>query len=201
MLDILLSAALLLILWPVLGILGLLVAGKLGRPVLFSQQRPGRNGKLFRLRKFRSMLDATDDSGRPLPDEARLTPFGVRLRATSLDELPELWNILRGDMSFIGPRPLLVQYLPRYSPKQARRHLVRPGLTGWAQVNGRNALSWPEKFNLDVWYVDHLSLWLDIRIFFKTAGLVLKREGISGEGSATMEEFMGNGEEGDGDHE
>jgi lipopolysaccharide/colanic/teichoic acid biosynthesis glycosyltransferase len=194
LLDLLFSAVLLILLSPLLLVLALLVRVKLGAPVLFKQERPGRDGKVFTLRKFRTMTDAVDAEGNLLPDDVRLTSFGKALRRTSLDELPELLNIFGGSMSFVGPRPLLVRYLPRYTPEQARRHAVKPGLTGWAQVNGRNALSWEEKFAYDVYYVDHLSLGLDARIFFKTVAGVLKREGISAEGEATMAEFMGSEE-------
>ncbi|MDR2487831.1 MAG: sugar transferase [Clostridiales Family XIII bacterium] len=192
LLDFLLALLALALFGWLLLILALLVAVKLGHPVLFRQQRPGRGGRIFTLYKFRSMTDARDTDGKLLPDEARLTPFGQKLRSTSLDELPELLNILRGDMSFIGPRPLLVQYLPRYNDKQARRHELRPGLTGWAQVNGRNAIDWSQKFEYDVWYVDHVSAVLDLRIFARTVLSVLRREGISAAGEATMGEFMGN---------
>ena len=174
-------------------ILCLVVAIKLGRPVIFKQQRPGKNEKIFTLYKFRTMTDAKDEEGNLLPDEDRLTSFGKKLRSSSLDELPELINILKGNMSLVGPRPLLIQYLPRYSPEQARRHEVRPGLTGWAQINGRNAISWEEKFKLDVFYVDKLSVILDLKIIFKTIAAVLRRDGISAEGEATMGEFMGSG--------
>jgi undecaprenyl phosphate N,N'-diacetylbacillosamine 1-phosphate transferase len=174
-------------------VLWLLVRAKLGGPALFRQERPGRYGRIFTLYKFRTMTDAVDEDGQLLPDEDRLTPFGRRLRSTSLDEVPEIFNILKGDMSLIGPRPLLVRYLPRYSPEQARRHDVRPGLTGWAQVNGRNAISWEQKFEYDVWYVDHVSAWLDLKIIAKTALSVIRREGISAEGEATVGEFFGNG--------
>lgn len=176
---------------PLLGVLALLVWFKTGSPVFFRQARPGKDGVLFTLLKFRTMTDDRDATGKLLPDAARLTPFGRWLRATSLDELPELLNVLKGDMSLIGPRPLLPQYLSRYTPQQARRHAVRPGLTGWAQVNGRNALSWEEKFRLDVWYVDHHSLWLDLKILALTLRQWLRREGINAPGSATMPEFMG----------
>ncbi len=169
------------------------VAKNLGKPVLFRQERPGKDARIFTVLKFRTMTDGRDEHGELLPDEERLTDFGKWLRATSLDELPELFNIFRGDMSFVGPRPLLVRYLDRYTPEQARRHEVRPGLTGWAQVNGRNAISWEDKFALDVWYVDNRSLALDLKILKMTAGKVLSREGISADGSATMEEFMGSG--------
>lgn len=159
---------------------------------MFRQQRPGLGGRPFWLLKFRTMTDACDACGNLLPDAARLTSFGLFLRATSLDELPELFNVLKGDMSLVGPRPLLMQYLERYTPEQARRHEVRPGITGWAQVNGRNAITWEEKFRLDVWYVDNWSLWLDIKIIAMTIWKILKREGISQPGEATMEEFIGN---------
>jgi lipopolysaccharide/colanic/teichoic acid biosynthesis glycosyltransferase len=165
-----------------------------GNP-FFTQDRPGKDEKIFKLIKFRTTTCEKDENGKLLPDEMRLTKYGKFLRSTSLDELPELINILVGQMSIVGPRPLLVQYLPRYNAEQKRRHLVRPGLTGWAQVNGRNAISWEEKFKLDVWYVDHISLALDIKTIFLTVKNVLKREGISGEGQATMSEFMGNAEE------
>jgi lipopolysaccharide/colanic/teichoic acid biosynthesis glycosyltransferase len=164
---------------------------KLGSPVLFRQIRPGLHGLPFQMIKFRTMTDARGPGGQLLPDSDRLTPLGRFLRSSSLDELPELWNVLKGDMSLVGPRPLLMEYLPLYSPEQARRHEVRPGITGWAQINGRNALSWEEKFKLDVWYVDHHSLWLDIRILWLTVRKVLVREGISGEGEATMSKFTG----------
>jgi sugar transferase EpsL len=182
----------LILLAPVLLVVAIAVARKLGRPVLFRQTRPGLGGRPFTLYKFRTMRNATDPTGQPLPDAARLTRFGHFLRATSLDELPELVNILRGEMSLVGPRPLLMQYLDRYTPTQARRHEVRPGLTGWAQVNGRNALTWEEKFALDVWYVDHRTLALDLRILLLTAARVLRRDGIAQPGQATMQEFMGS---------
>lgn len=188
----------LLVLSPVMLVTAVLVKKNLGSPVIFCQPRPGRDGKVFNLYKFRTMKDARDANGTLLPDEERLTSFGKALRATSMDELPELWNILKGDMSLVGPRPLLVQYLPRYNDEQRRRHDVRPGLTGWAQVNGRNNISWEEKFQHDVWYVDHVSLLLDARILMMTVGKILRREGISAEGSATMEEFMGTGERNNG---
>lgn len=193
LIDILASLAGLLVLAPVLLLVFLLVRIQMGSPVLFRQVRPGMNGKPFTMVKFRTMLDAVDAQGNPLPDDQRLTRLGSFLRSTSLDELPELWNVLRGDMSLVGPRPLLMEYLPLYSPEQARRHEVRPGVTGWAQVNGRNALSWDEKFKLDVWYVDNQSLWLDIRILFLTVKKVLVREGISADGEATMSKFKGPG--------
>ena len=164
---------------------------KLGSPVLFTQVRPGVHGKPFLMVKFRTMTDERDASGALLPDAKRLTPFGRFLRASSLDELPELWNVLRGEMSLVGPRPLLMEYLPLYSPEQARRHEVRPGITGWAQVNGRNAISWADKFALDVWYVDNRSLWLDVKILWRTVRKVLVRDGISAAGEATMPKFTG----------
>ena len=190
-LDIFLSGGALLILWPVLLITAILVRMKLGGPVIFCQERPGKDEKIFKLYKFRSMSDQRDAQGNLLPDEVRLTAFGKKLRSTSLDELPELWNILKGDMSIVGPRPLLVRYLPRYNQEQRRRHEVRPGLTGLAQINGRNLLSWEDKFRYDVEYVDNLSFLLDARIILKTVGKLFAREGISSESSATMEEFMG----------
>ena len=194
LLDILLSGGALLILWPVLLVTAILVRTKLGSPVIFCQERPGKDEKIFKLYKFRSMTDAKDENGNFLPDEVRLTKFGKLLRSTSLDELPELWNILRGDMSIVGPRPLLVKYLPLYNEEQRRRHAVRPGLTGWAQANGRNAISWEEKFRLDVEYVDHISFALDVKTIFLTVKNVLRREGISSETAATMEEFKGTKE-------
>jgi lipopolysaccharide/colanic/teichoic acid biosynthesis glycosyltransferase len=193
-LDIVLSGLALILLSPVLLVTAALVRTKLGTPVLFHQDRPGKDGKIFRLYKFRSMTDQRDEKGELLPDEIRLTRFGKLLRSTSLDELPELWNILKGDMSIVGPRPLLVKYLPLYSEQQRHRHNVRPGLTGWAQVNGRNALSWEDKFRHDVWYVDHISLWLDIKTVLLTVKKVFCREGISSETAATMEEFQGTKE-------
>jgi lipopolysaccharide/colanic/teichoic acid biosynthesis glycosyltransferase len=185
------------LLWPVLLCLTMLVRLKLGAPVFFRQTRPGLHGRPFRLIKFRTMRDAFDAQGKPLPDAERLTPFGRWLRSTSLDELPELWNVLKGEMSLVGPRPLLMEYLPLYSAEQARRHEVKPGITGWAQVNGRNALSWEGKFELDLWYVDHRSFWLDVQIIALTIKKVLLREGISAQGEATMPRFTGpemNGE-------
>ncbi len=190
--DLLLTAVILVPLAPVLLALALLVRLNLGSPVLFRQQRPGLHGRPFDIYKFRTMTDACDASGNPLPDEQRLPPFGRFLRSTSLDELPELFNVLRGEMSLVGPRPLLMEYLPLYSPEQARRHEARPGITGWAQINGRNAISWEEKFCLDVWYVDHASLWLDLKIILKTAVAVLKREGIAQPGRATIDDFTGS---------
>jgi lipopolysaccharide/colanic/teichoic acid biosynthesis glycosyltransferase len=190
--DFLVSFLALLLLSPLLLIVAVLVIIFHGWPVLFRQQRPGYRGRLFYIYKFRTMSNARDKAGNLLPDSQRLTPLGRFLRSSSIDELPELFNILKGEMSFVGPRPLLTQYLERYSPEQARRHDVMPGLTGWAQINGRNALSWEEKFKLDVWYVDHWSFWLDIKIIFLTFVKVFKREGISQPGHATAEEFMGN---------
>lgn len=190
-LDVVLSLVGLVALSPVLLCTALAVAVKLGRPVLFRQRRPGLNGKPFYMLKFRTMTDGRDKKGNLLPDEVRLTAFGKLLRSTSLDELPELLNVLKGDMSLVGPRPLLMEYLPLYSPEQARRHQVRPGITGWAQVNGRNALSWEDKFALDVWYVDNWSIELDLRILAKTVGAVFKRHGISSGGHATMPPFEG----------
>ncbi|MCG3209571.1 MAG: putative sugar transferase EpsL [Anaerolineae bacterium] len=190
--DLLLVIPALLLLWPLLLGLALLVRLKLGGPVLFKQQRPGLNGRPFTLYKFRTMTEARDRTGQYLPDARRLTHFGQWLRHTSLDELPELFNVLKGEMSLVGPRPLLLQYLERYTPEQARRHMVRPGITGWAQINGRNALSWEEKFKLDSWYVDHVSWGLDVKILALTVWKTLRREGISQPGQATMEEFLGS---------
>ena len=191
-LDFLLSLAALIILSPVLLLVAILVRCKLGSPILFKQKRPGLHEKIFCMYKFRTMTDAKDADGNLLPDEVRLTKFGKLLRSTSLDELPELFNILKGDMAIVGPRPLLVQYLPRYNERQRRRHDVRPGFTGLAQVNGRNSISWPEKFEWDVRYVENVSFLMDLRIIAKTVKVVLKRDGISSETSATMEEFRGN---------
>ncbi|MCA9149738.1 MAG: sugar transferase [Planctomycetales bacterium] len=189
--DVVLAGTAGLCLLPVIGITWLFVRFKLGSPAIFQQPRAGLHGGVFTLFKFRSMKEAVDQHGHPLPDEQRLTSFGQKLRSLSLDELPQLWNIVRGDMSLIGPRPLLVRYLPRYSPQQARRHEVRPGITGWAQVNGRNSIEWDEKFKLDVWYVDHCSLMLDLRILFATFASVFLRRGISSDSHVTMPEFMG----------
>jgi len=191
-LDLLASASGLLLLFPVFLGLAYIVRKNLGAPVLFRQVRPGLDGKPFEMIKFRTMLDAVDAQGNVLPDELRLTSFGSFLRSTSLDELPGLWNVLKGDMSVVGPRPLLMEYLSLYSLEQSRRHEVRPGITGWAQINGRNAISWEDKFMLDVWYVDNQSLWLDIRIIFLTIKKVVVRDGISAEGEATMTRFMGS---------
>ena len=190
--DIILSLLAVILFFWLFAIVALLVRVKLGKPVLFRQERPGKDEKIFMLYKFRTMTDKRDKDGQLLPDDMRLTKFGRLLRKSSLDELPEMFNILKGEMSFVGPRPLLVRYLPRYSAKQRRRHEVRPGLTGYAQVNGRNLLSWDEKFALDVEYVDTISFFMDLKIVCKTVGSVLMRKGISQEGSATMEEFMGN---------
>lgn len=195
--DLVLGSVVLLVSSPVLLATAIAILVFLGPPVLFTSARPGRRGGSFRLYKFRTMTDDRDPSGNLLPDASRLTRLGRFLRSTSLDELPELWNVLRGDMSLVGPRPLLTEYLPRYTPEQARRHEVRPGITGWAQVNGRNVLTWEEKFALDVWYVDHRSFRLDLRILARTAVQVLRREGISAEGHATMPEFLGSGRDGE----
>lgn len=189
--DILSSAFGLVLLSPVIAVVAWQIRCKLGSPVMFRQVRPGLDGKPFEMIKFRTMRDAVDAQGNSLPDSERMTPFGSFLRASSLDELPELWNVLKGDMSLVGPRPLLMEYLPLYSPEQYRRHEVRPGVTGWAQINGRNALSWEEKFNLDVWYVDNRSLWLDLKILFMTIKKVVVRDGISAEGEVTMPKFTG----------
>ena len=194
LLDLVLSAVALLLLSPVILVVAILVRCHLGAPVIFCQERPGKDEEIFKLYKFRSMTDACDAYGELLPDELRLTRFGRFLRSTSLDELPELWNIFKGDMSIVGPRPLLVKYLPLYNEEQRHRHDVTPGLTGWAQVHGRNLCSWEEKFDYDIWYVDHVSFILDLQIIFLTVKSVLKREGISSEDSATMEEFTGTKE-------
>jgi sugar transferase EpsL len=187
--DVVISILLLIVLSPVIVVTGLFVRIKLGSPTLFRQERPGLDARSFTLLKFRTMLAQNPDA--PLPDADRLTSFGQRLRSTSLDELPELWNVLRGQMSLVGPRPLLVEYLPLYSETQSRRHEIRPGLTGWAQVNGRNALTWGQKFELDVWYVDHCSFALDLKILWKTLASVFARSGIAADGEATMPPFMG----------
>ena len=189
--DIAASASALVVLSPVLAITAYKVKKELGSPVLFRQTRPGLHGKPFEMIKFRTMKDATDKAGNALPDSERLTDFGKKLRASSLDELPELWNVLKGDMSLVGPRPLLMEYLPLYSAEQAKRHNVRPGVTGYAQVNGRNSLSWEDKFKLDTWYVEHQSLWLDMKILLKTVKKVIIKDGISAEGEATMTKFTG----------
>jgi lipopolysaccharide/colanic/teichoic acid biosynthesis glycosyltransferase len=189
--DLLVALLAIALLSPVLLAVWALVRVRLGSPVLFRQVRPGLGGRPFTLIKFRTMLDAADRNGLPLPDGQRLTPFGRRLRATSLDELPELWNVLKGDMSLVGPRPLLMQYLARYTPEQGKRHEVRPGLTGWAQINGRNAIDWDEKLALDIWYVDHRSFRLDLEILWRTVWMVLARRGISAGEHETMPEFLG----------
>lgn len=191
LLDIVLSGCALIVLSPLLLVTAILVRVKLGSPVIFCQERPGKDEKIFRLHKFRSMSDARDETGALLPDKERLTGFGKKLRALSIDELPELWDIFRGKMSIVGPRPLLVKYLPLYNDEQHYRHAVRPGLTGWAQVHGRNLASWEERFAYDVDYVDHISFALDVKIIFMTIRCVFAHEGISAEGSATMEAFTG----------
>lgn len=190
--DIVASLCGLIILSPVIAIVAWQIRRKLGSPVLFRQTRPGLHGKSFEMIKFRTMRDAVDAAGNILPNAERMTPFGNLLRSTSLDELPELWNVLKGDMSLVGPRPLLMEYLPLYSPDQYRRHDVRPGVTGWAQINGRNAISWSEKFTLDLWYVDHRSFSLDIKILFLTVKKVVIRDGINAEAGVTMKKFTGN---------
>jgi lipopolysaccharide/colanic/teichoic acid biosynthesis glycosyltransferase len=190
--DLLITVIGLLILFPIIVLVAVFVKIKLGSPILFTQNRPGLNGDLFKMMKFRTMLGTSDKHGNLLPDDQRMTKFGQFLRSTSLDELPGLINVLRGDMSLVGPRPLLVQYLPLYNPEQAKRHNVRPGITGWAQVNGRNAISWDEKFKLDVWYVENQSFWLDIKILLLTVKKVFVREGISAEGHITIEPFKGS---------
>ena len=192
LLDVLVAGGALLLLSPVIAAVALLVRLKLGSPILFKQQRPGLRGEPFTLVKFRTMLDARDADGKPRPDEERLTRFGRWLRSSSVDELPELWNVLKGEMSLVGPRPLLMHYLPLYSAEEARRHDVRPGITGWAQINGRNAISWEEKFALDVWYVDNWSLAFDAKILLASFVSVFSRHGISAEGAATMPEFTGS---------
>ncbi|WP_153637141.1 sugar transferase [Marinobacter salsuginis] len=192
--DIFLSSLCLVLLSPIIAIVAFRIRKKLGSPVLFRQSRPGLSGKPFLMVKFRTMKDAVDESGNLLPDSERMTSFGQFLRSTSLDELPELWNVLKGDMSLVGPRPLLMEYVSLYSEEQFRRHEVRPGVTGWAQVNGRNAISWEDKFKLDIWYVDNRSFWLDIKILFLTVKKVLVRDGISGEGEVTMSKFTGKDE-------
>jgi sugar transferase EpsL len=189
--DVILSATGLIMLSPLLIILAVIIRLKMGKPVLFRQQRPGLGGKGFVIYKFRTMTDQADKSGRPLPDEKRLPKLGKFLRSMSMDELPELFNVLKGDMSIVGPRPLMMKYLNRYTPEQARRHEVKPGITGWAQINGRNAISWEDKFKLDVWYVDNWNVLLDIKIIFKSVWMVITRQGITQQGKATMDEFMG----------
>jgi lipopolysaccharide/colanic/teichoic acid biosynthesis glycosyltransferase len=198
--DILASLCGLMLLSPVIAISAWQIKRQLGSPILFRQVRPGRDGKPFQMIKFRTMLDVIDEHGNPLPDDQRMTRFGHMLRATSLDELPELWNVLRGDMSLVGPRPLLMEYLPLYSKEQYRRHEVRPGVTGWAQINGRNAISWEEKFRLDVWYVDNQNIFLDTKILLITIKKVLVRDGISAEGEVTMPWFSGSKRSERGNH-
>lgn len=190
--DIVAAMAGLIVLSPVIVIVAYLIRKRLGSPILFRQVRPGLGGKPFEMVKFRTMRDALDANGNPLPDSERMTGFGSFLRSSSLDELPELWNVIKGDMSLVGPRPLLMEYLPLYDTRQVRRHDARPGVTGWAQINGRNALSWEEKFKLDVWYVDNQSLWLDLKIIFLTIKKVLIRDGISAQGEVTMTKFTGS---------
>ena len=192
LLDIIIASIALILLSPLYAFVAYKVKKNLGTPVLFRQVRPGLHGKPFEMIKFRTMKDVVDEQGNPLPDSERLTPFGQMLRSTSLDEMPELWNVIKGDMSIVGPRPLLMEYLPLYSPEQAKRHDVRPGMTGHAQVNGRNAISWEEKFKLDTWYVENQSIWLDFKIMFKTVHKVLAKDDISAEGEATMTRFTGS---------
>lgn len=199
--DVVLASVALVLLSPVIGVLAILIRIKLGSPVLFRQVRPGLHGQPFCMVKFRTMRDAYDAKGNPLPDAERLTPFGRWLRGSSLDELPELWNVLKGEMSLVGPRPLLMEYLPLYTPAQARRHEVRPGITGHAQINGRNAISWEDKFALDTWYVEHRSLLLDFKIMFGTVKKVLVRDGISAEGEATVSKFTGSATRPEASHE
>ncbi|HAK15135.1 MAG TPA: sugar transferase [Acinetobacter junii] len=194
LLDIVIASSALVLLSPVYAFVAHKVKKNLGSPVLFRQVRPGLHGKPFEMIKFRTMKDALDAEGNPLPDSERLTPFGKMLRATSLDEMPELWNVIKGDMSIVGPRPLLMEYLPLYNEQQAKRHNVRPGITGYAQVNGRNAISWEKKFELDTWYVENQSLWLDFKIMLKTVQKVLSKDDISAEGEATMSKFTGTSE-------
>ena len=192
--DILVSILVLVVLSPLILMVSRKIAKNLGKPVLFRQKRPGLNGNVFEMLKFRSMLDTVDENGKSSPDSERLTPFGKNLRSSSLDELPGLWNVLKGDMSLVGPRPLLVEYLPLYSQEQAKRHNVRPGITGWAQVNGRNAISWEDKFKFDVWYVENQNFWLDIKILFMTVKKVLTKDGVSSADHVTMPTFMGSKE-------
>ncbi len=191
-LDIIIASIALILLLPLYTFVAYKVKKNLGSPVLFRQVRPGLHGRPFEMIKFRTMKDAIDANGQPLPDSERLTPFGRMLRSSSLDEMPELWNVIKGDMSIVGPRPLLMEYLPLYSPEQAKRHDVRPGMTGYAQVNGRNAIGWEEKFKLDTWYVENQSIWLDFKIMLKTVKKVLAKDDISAEGEATMSKFTGN---------
>ena len=192
LLDIVVSATALLLLSPLLLYLAYLIRKNLGSPVLFQQIRPAQGGKPFKMIKFRTMRDAVDKQGKPLPDSERLTPFGQKLRANSLDELPELWNVLKGEMSLVGPRPLLMEYLPLYNAQQMRRHEMKPGITGWAQINGRNATTWDERFAHDIWYIDHYSFWLDLKILCLTFKKVWQKDGISAAGEATMPKFTGN---------
>lgn len=192
LLDIVVSASALLLLSPLLLYLAYLIRKNLGSPVLFQQIRPAQGGKPFKMIKFRTMRDAVDKQGKPLPDSERLTPFGQKLRASSLDELPELWNVLKGEMSLVGPRPLLMEYLPLYNAQQMRRHEMKPGITGWAQINGRNATTWDERFAHDIWYIDHYSFWLDLKILCLTFKKVWQKDGISAAGEATMPKFTGN---------
>ena len=194
LLDIVIASSALVLLSPVYAFVAYKVRKNLGSPVLFRQVRPGLNGKPFEMIKFRSMKDAVDAQGNPLPDSERLTPFGQMLRSSSLDEMPELWNVIKGEMSIVGPRPLLMEYLPLYNEQQAKRHNVRPGITGYAQVNGRNAISWEKKFEFDTWYVENRSLWLDFKIMLKTVQKVLSKDDISAEGEATMSKFTGTSE-------
>lgn len=194
--DLIVSLFALLVFSPVIIFISWRIRKNIGSPILFRQIRPGLNGKPFEMVKFRTMRDAVDAKGKPLPDENRMTAFGNKLRNSSLDELPELWNVLKGEMSLVGPRPLLMQYLPLYNQEQARRHEVRPGITGWAQINGRNAISWEEKFKLDVWYIDHHSFWLDLKILLLTAKKVFIREGISANGHVTIAPFTGTESQG-----
>lgn len=194
LLDIIVSFFALLLFSPIIALVAWKIRKNLGSPVLFRQTRPGLNGRPFEMVKFRTMKDATDMHGNILPDVERMTSFGNKLRSSSLDELPELWNVLKGDMSLVGPRPLLMQYLPLYNKEQARRHEVRPGVTGWAQINGRNAISWEDKFKLDMWYVDNRSFWLDVKILLLTVKKVLMKDGISAEGHVTIEPFRGSHE-------
>lgn len=194
LLDIVIASSALVLLSPVYAFVAYKVRKNLGSPVLFRQVRPGLNGKPFEMIKFRSMKDAVDAQGNPLPDRERLTPFGQMLRSSSLDEMPELWNVIKGEMSIVGPRPLLMEYLPLYNEQQAKRHNVRPGITGYAQVNGRNAISWEKKFELDTWYVENRSLWLDFKIMLKTVQKVLSKDDISAEGEATISKFTGTSE-------
>jgi len=190
--DILAASLALILLSPIYVIVYRKVSKNLGTPVIFNQQRPGLQGNIFTMKKFRSMRDAQDENGNTLPDSARLTAFGIKLRNSSLDELPGLWSVLKGDMSLVGPRPLLVEYLPLYSKEQSRRHDAKPGITGWAQINGRNAISWQEKFELDIWYIDHQSFWLDMKILFLTVKKVFSQADINASGEVTMSKFTGN---------